>query len=271
MGLAVHGFHDAHQGIVPAHLTGRGHLAWMALLMPYLELDSLAELVDTERTWYVIPDHVVEQQISLFYCPSRARSVWLSLNSNSRYGFRHPNGGALSDYAMNAGDGSVYAWWEYSRVGASNGVATRPDRSTGVTITSNTRDPIFRGWELLLSFDDITDGLSNTLLVGEKSVHPQHQGDTRWGDGTFWSGDLHPPTARVAGPGYPLAQSDTDEAVLPDPISMPFGGPHPSSDCQFARCDGSVLALSPSINTTTLGYLANRHDSGIIPSDELGQ
>jgi prepilin-type N-terminal cleavage/methylation domain-containing protein len=49
---------------------------------------------------------------------------------------------------------------------------------------------------------------------------------------------------------------------------MPFGGPHPGI-CQFVLCDGSVHVLSTSIDLTALGYLANRHDSQVLPGDLL--
>ena len=90
---------------------------------------------------------------------------------------------------------------------------------------------------------------------------------SEWGDGTLWSSDFHPPSVRVAGENYPLARSDTDPTVLQDPINMNFGGPHPSGSCQIVMGDGSVHALSPSVNTTVLGYLANRSDGIPIPEN----
>jgi len=264
MGLAVHCYHEANGVLMPAHLTGVGHVAWGVFLMPYLEMGSVTDRLDFTLTWYAQPDEAVRQQVSLYYCPSRARSVWLSKDENARFGHRHPKGGALSDYALNAGDGEVYPWWNADSVrGKGNGAAYIPH-----IVSGQYRDgmAVFWGWRSLLDFEDITDGLSKTLLIGEKSVHPEHQGVTSWGDGTFWSGDSHPPTVRVAGPAYPLALSDTDATVLPDGCQMPFGGPHPTGICEFVLCDGSVKALSPSVNTTALGYLANRRDGKILPN-----
>ena len=120
-----------------------------------------------------------------------------------------------------------------------------------------------------VAFSNVTDGLSQTLLIGEKSVHPDHQGETDWGDGTFWHGDLVTPTTRVAGPAYLLARSDTDPTVILDVDHMPFGGAHPGGSCHFVFVDGSVRALSPTINTTVLGYLANREDGEVISGEVI--
>jgi len=263
MGLAVHNFHEARGAIMPCHLTGCGHVGWQVLIMPYMEMGGEVEDLDLTLSWYHQPDGVVRRQVSTYYCRSRARTVWLSKDWNARFGHNHPEGGALTDYALNAGDGNVYPWWEADKVlGKGNGAAYRPDFISGEYRDGNA---VFWGWKPLLTFRDIKDGLSNTLLIGEKFVHPEHQGITEWGDGTFWSGDLHSPTVRLAGPLYPLARSDTDPTVFPEPIHMPFGGPHSSGICQFVLFDGSVKALSPSVHTTALGYLANRRDGKVIP------
>ena len=49
---------------------------------------------------------------------------------------------------------------------------------------------MFKNWRHLLGFEHVTDGLSQTLLIGEKFVHAEFQGDTVSGDGTFWNSDL---------------------------------------------------------------------------------
>jgi len=117
-----------------------------------------------------------------------------------------------------------------------------------------------------LKFTDVPDGLSYTLLIGEKFVHVNYNGQGEWGDVSLWSDDHSGSIARVAGPGHPLALSDDDPSVLQSWYKLPFGGPHVNI-CQFVFCDGSVTALSTAINTTVLGYLARRHDGKAIPGN----
>ena len=270
MGIAVHNFHQARGGLPPAHINGAGHTTWGAVIMPYLEQGTILDEIDLERSWYSMPPEIVQTQVAEYYCPSRVRAVWLSRDWNSRYGFSQPSGGALSDYAICVGDGVKAAWWEFQPPGTSNGVGYRPDFVSGQYDPSTGGDDgdLFRNWELLLKFRHVTDGLSHTLLIGEKFVpaRANRQGRTRWGDGTFWSGDLHPPSTRVAGERYPLALSDDDPSVFPNAINMPFGSAHDGL-VHFTFVDGSVHSLQTTIDTTVLGYLANRHDGEVIKGE----
>jgi prepilin-type processing-associated H-X9-DG protein len=103
----------------------------------------------------------------------------------------------------------------------------------------------------------ITDGLSNTLLIGEKHVPPFAIGNAPLDCGIY---DGHNPmcNTRGAGPLYPLAAAtQTDDG-------WKFGSAHPSL-CQFVFCDGSVHALVTTIDPATLGLLAQRNDGQPIP------
>jgi hypothetical protein len=105
-------------------------------------------------------------------------------------------------------------------------------------------------------FTDITDGLSNTLLVGEKHVPRGSETLEPWDCGIY---DGHNPacSTRGAGPLFPLA------TVSGDP-GWKFGSHHPGVT-QFVFCDGSVHILTNSINPVTLGLLAQRDDGLVIP------
>lgn len=104
---------------------------------------------------------------------------------------------------------------------------------------------------------DISDGMSNTLLVGEKHIPPFAVGMPPFDCGIF---DGHNPACatRGAGPDFPLA------ATLTDPV-WSFGSYHPFI-CQFVFCDGSVRALNNSIDPAVLGLLSQRNDGQGIPA-----
>src|SRR6516165_6533948 len=80
----------------------------------------------------------------------------------------------------------------------------------------------------------ITDGLSNTLLVGEKHVPLGTFGQGML-DNSVYNGDYVLSHARPAGPNFPLARSRTER----NPV---FGSWH-FGVVQFAFCDGSVRPL----------------------------
>jgi prepilin-type processing-associated H-X9-DG protein len=104
-------------------------------------------------------------------------------------------------------------------------------------------------------FGDVTDGLSSTLMVGEKHV-PRGMDATYPFDCGLWDGHNPLCSTRGAGPDFPLANSaDT---------GWKFGSRHPNV-CQFVFCDGSVHPLTKTINPVTLGLLAQRDDGQVIP------
>ena len=105
-------------------------------------------------------------------------------------------------------------------------------------------------------FAEIRDGLSNTLLIGEKHVPRGSEFVHPWDCGLY---DGHNPVCntRAAGPAFPLAIQREDPG-------WKFGSHHPHL-CQFVFCDGSVRLLTTSIDPLTLGLLAQRNDGQPIP------
>jgi hypothetical protein len=113
-----------------------------------------------------------------------------------------------------------------------------------------------------ISIREITDGLSKTYLFGEKYMDPNHYSTGEdFGDispmlrsaifGTVRFGDRSIPPAR-------------DEAGKGDP--RPFGSAHPGG-WNVVLCDGSVHAISYTIDPTTHGRLANRGDGEVVSKD----
>lgn len=105
---------------------------------------------------------------------------------------------------------------------------------------------------------DFKDGLSNTLLVGEKYL-PRGVTVTYPYDCNLYDGHNIICSTRCAGPGYPLGQALDDPRLL-------FGGPHVGI-CQFVFADGSVHPVRTSIDEVALGLLSHREDGQPAPSD----
>src|SRR5262249_24724540 len=106
------------------------------------------------------------------------------------------------------------------------------------------------------------DGLSNTLLIGEKHVARDDLDNVNTQnirDGVIWSGGERGAVARRAGPSNPLALGPETG------YNYQFGSYHPGI-VQFVMGDGSVRALKTSIPGTTLGLLAHRSDGNTIPN-----
>lgn len=109
-----------------------------------------------------------------------------------------------------------------------------------------------------LSLNSVPDGLSNTLMVGEKHYSPELMGDYRY-DGVIYSGGESQTYQRRAGASQPLA------IALDATPTTQFGSWH-TGVCQFVFGDGSVQAVKNSIPGPTLAILANRADGLPTPA-----
>ncbi|HMP07315.1 MAG TPA: hypothetical protein PJ982_13260 [Lacipirellulaceae bacterium] len=100
----------------------------------------------------------------------------------------------------------------------------------------------------------IPDGLSHTLLAGERHVAQEQIGLPPY-DGPMFDGSHLPSIAALAGPGFPISPGPTHRADTP----YTFGSWHPQH-CHMALADGSVHAVANDIDPLLLARLANRQD-----------
>src|SRR5207249_4135746 len=117
----------------------------------------------------------------------------------------------------------------------------------------------------MTSFASITDGLSNTLLIGEKYIIPADMPGTGTDGSVYSSGNGQENTFRrmVGDNGAKVPVLRPLVSTITDPgrdangnlwADKAFGSWHPGV-CQFVFCDGSVKALPVTINLTTLQLL----------------
>jgi hypothetical protein len=110
-----------------------------------------------------------------------------------------------------------------------------------------------------MNFRKYEDGLSNTILVGEKHVPLGTLGTNAGADCSIYNPDSNAMFCRMAGEQFPLGSPNED-------VRYNFGSWHPGI-CQFLFGDGSVQSLRVEIDPITLGYLANRKDGNVVPGD----
>jgi prepilin-type N-terminal cleavage/methylation domain-containing protein len=259
VGLAIHLFHDSQLCLPPSRLVGssgvEAYATWAVLILPYLEQDDLYRRWDLSREYRSQPENVRTTSVKVYYCPSRRAPPQNSVSGdNPSEDPNLPNyPGALSDYACSAGSFDPGAYLDGG-----------PADGAMIAGNAQVRGGLMVGWQSRTTLMSITDGTSHTLLVGEKHVNPARWGQAN-GDGSVyysWNGRNF---ARLAGPGFPLARSDTE----PDPYNhqVPdsrFGSNHPGI-CQFAFCDGGVRPIRVSVSETILGLLSARSDGQPIP------
>ena len=112
----------------------------------------------------------------------------------------------------------------------------------------------------------MTDGLSNTILVGDKhkpqnpEVNNPDMLDYEQGDNAILAGDS--PRTIFAETGHGLAAGPDERS------NRKFGSEH-NGVTQFVFLDGRVLPLKNDIDYKVLNMLGAIGDDGVIPPDAL--
>jgi type II secretory pathway pseudopilin PulG len=227
-----------------------GGPTWAVLLLPYLEQGNLyrqweaAGMIYSQSPGRTVP-------VTIYYCPSRrdpSSSPMVSISGNELPGTGLNYPGALGDYACCVGPSGSDI---YSQSAPTNNQFPNNYLPGGAFRLGQNG----KGRRLA----EITDGLSNTFLIGEKHVPPGQFGQGTL-DCSIYDGNHYLCSARSAGVFFPLAQS------MQDP-EWKFGSYHPGI-CQFVFADGSVHALSTATNPLALQYLGDIRDGQVIPPYE---
>lgn len=249
LGTACHSFHNVYGWFPPSRIAD-DYMTWAALIMPYIEQDNLYQKFNLTLPYAMQSPAALGNNLKAFFCPSHPPA-------NGKLSTDSPPGG-LTDYAACSGNGSE------NGVNATGAMILATSTVVGGKVTT---------WKGIVSFSSITDGTSNTFLMGERIV--RYTTYTGGGRGTGEDRSVFANNAnnyrRFAG-----VSSEGDVHVLqlysPDPIwnqqvtnNRSFGSRHPGV-CQFVFCDGSVRALENSIAADILTKLAKRADGLVVPS-----
>jgi prepilin-type N-terminal cleavage/methylation domain-containing protein len=284
--LATSMFHDSMRAFPPARYQprpdappskacGGNETTWLVRIMPFMEQRAAEERWDYSRSYADHPIEVREFTLSSYCCPSRrsasdakgtgliagTTTIWITLPCGCRVPVTSSSSqsvsGAVGDYGGNHGDLSPGAFglpgdFNYGGNGSGVIISSHARCSSGVPLD----------WTDKIRMQDITDGLSNTILVGEMHVPLGKLGKSPE-DAFIFNGDNVFNLARIGGPTIPIVQNNSDEGNS----LVSWGSWHPGI-CHFALSDGSVRGISKSIDTETLGNLGNRYDGNVVTQSE---
>jgi prepilin-type N-terminal cleavage/methylation domain-containing protein/prepilin-type processing-associated H-X9-DG protein len=238
--LACHLHHDQFGHLPESRTPGEGP-SWAWLILPNLEQQNLFALWRPGVPLYQAPGDALVGAVPIYFCPTRRSHVGARTEPfQQRFGCVYADGvrGAPGDYAASIG---------------TTGADYPLELANGDRIPPNGAFEAFQG----IGFNAIGDGLSNTVLVGEKHVPQGKFGLWPW-DCSIYDGHNPVCNTRAGGPGFPLAYSRTSDYVT-------FGSYHPNT-CSFAFCDGSVRAIPNTISPSVLALLVQRNDGVPAPT-----
>jgi prepilin-type N-terminal cleavage/methylation domain-containing protein len=295
MALAVHNHHTTYgylptagdpffynfnrtlNGISPC--TGaQQSWGWMYQILPFMEQDNLWRYYESDVNPNDLKfqgDYFILANIPKFYnCPTR-RTRTLSTDPYPWNG--QPELICSTDYAGNGGTYSLGYDPQTdgtNNTGMFNGVIHALDSTnTYLTSTVVTGSP--------MTWATVTDGLSNTLLIGEKAVNLTtflSPTDSDWGDdegyaiGLAWDNIRYGKTTDAfGGPNNPVQDQAAPVALYGQPNTPAWpnwhwGSGHPAG-FNAALADGSVRTISYNIDLQVQFALCNREDGTVFQLD----
>lgn len=288
---------SARGALPPASLNSKtaqqSGLGWPVLILPYVEQAAVSQqAIDTyaknDDAYGAAMDELNKLLPPMYLCPSDQELALQEEKFGNRQRKAMSYAGVLGSYYARTGK------CPSNRDGGDYCVSTRP---TGLFGPNNFDGLLIQGWPVELR--EITDGASNTLLLGERFYQIR-----AWMIGAYWLTPTIPPTGRgTTNTGPPQGPQPSaanfasknltdlyslnhdpltgcyqdhnnalgDRPQVPDSTprvisvnDLPFGSLHPGG-VNFARGDGSVSFLQDSTEPAVYLALASRNGDDVVP------
>ena len=274
---------------------------WIYQVAPYIEQANIT-LIGKGLKGTALAAANAQQRatvIAMFYCPSRRSAVALGPGAAGEAEFTYnadaPPQDAKTDYAISGGtkvfDGSrgPNPNADLDDCAGTGFPECRPTPSAQ-SAWDVSSDALASSWNGIVcqragaKIRQITDGTSNTILMGEKylppvfyetvtykSGNPSNYGDDNPGDNSsMWQGydqdNVRAASGEINGAGQPEGQLPMpDTAPQGEPLKYAQGGAHSfgsahSATVNIARADGSVHAVQFEVDPLVWNALGSRHD-----------
>ncbi len=296
IGLAIHSYHDANRFLPPDRLVNDWP-TWAVLILPYMEHADAFNNWDLRFRTSEQPNTGTAKdpllvKIANYYCPSRRTMATAELSKPYTYATgAGPNvnmaAAATGDYVSVAGtannDGALLISDPIGVSGATP-LKTRNDFNTlagpGAMLLS---------WNSRSRFLTITDGTSNTAIIGEKFIRANsfqgknedrsvYDGNNQNNFRRFLGRDIvkpftNPPNYLATDPPNPLFDDPTLQNNPTDPatglviqLNQCFGSNH-HGVVEFVFADGSVHGLSVNTSIDVLTFIGLPQDGQTFKVD----
>jgi prepilin-type N-terminal cleavage/methylation domain-containing protein/prepilin-type processing-associated H-X9-DG protein len=264
IGLGMHNFQATYDSFptagaeggafgIPATQAGFDTMGWAYQLLPYIEQDNLYQIGQTSGPWNwngSIGKAMVEVPVKIYNCPSRGfRRTSVPMPWGSVY--------AMGDYA------GVMVEWGFQYQSTAPPDPNEQNTFQGIIAKGGhyrTDDPTQTVKYGGVTPASVTDGLSNTIAIMEKSVNAKYPRPDNWDwwELPGWSYNADWPNMRLIGNWMPLVADNQDRASVglswwftngpgSKTTEFGFGSAHPGVvNALFG--DGSVHPIKMSTN-----------------------
>ena len=307
IGLALHNFHDVYGNFPPGMLDDDGrNYCWRTYLLPYMDqapiYQSLTSVGTSAGTLgaQLFPrggvPNLIQADTSLVFqtdngvsgvTPTYANENEVSKNHGLGAGKRVMGAWACPSDVLSKQDNDGYGKANYcGSSGTINYSPTVPSPNTnwngcasikgvnqnGLLVYSNDNNAGY-----VVKISDATDGLSNTIAVGECTVVQTQVTAQNNGDGSFpiWVGgnnnggcdgwDSGGSSMKLTNPTMPINMWKTyttaalGTMIVDTEVLAAFGSQHVGG-CQFLMDDGSVIFLSENMDLRIYQNIGSRND-----------
>jgi prepilin-type N-terminal cleavage/methylation domain-containing protein/prepilin-type processing-associated H-X9-DG protein len=250
---------------------------WHFSILPYMGLDNLHDMGLGKN--YAGMELTAQESVSTFICPTRRPVIAYPYPHGTNFVQfpTHPTVIGRSDYAANSGDGPVDAVNPTIAAGSNADYYATGDamsdaqwNSTWYPSGTHPTGVIFRRSEIKIV--QITDGASNTYLLGERYCWPDHYydgvdfaDDQGWTEGYDYDTNRWVQIGLLSNPNSFL-QPMQDTPGYDDGVR--FGSAH-ATGLNMAFCDGAVQQVSYAIDSQTHRLLGNREDGQPVDAKRL--
>jgi prepilin-type N-terminal cleavage/methylation domain-containing protein len=235
--LALHGYHDSHNRFPPGStLSSRQSQpgnSWHVFCLPYLEEQEIADRILVQR-------QNISPAVRIFFCPSES---FVTGGTNVLH---------YTNYSGSAGAGRDLDY-----------VIDLEDAICGDVYTDGVLYPLSKTDD-----DSISDGLTRTLAIGERTYFPHV-----WAHGDYWRGSADqqlclqaaknvrwPINSTAAAAGFYVGDFDAPPGAVLSLLlnDLYFGSSHPNG-AWFAFAGGNVHFIADDIAFSAYQDLASRN------------
>ncbi len=264
IGLAIHNYHDANNKLPvsqygdysdPAAFGGFSYnsqsWSFLAFILPYMEQDNVYRTGNIPAA-SLGSSAATGQAVKTYLCPSDQMSSLRTFNQRSRYAGSNSYLVGLTNYKGVLGSNFNYGDYANASPNFTNG----GDGFWGANGLFS-----LDKWKGPVTLVGISDGTSNTFMVGEDMWTPEYANGNQPGNGFSWAHAVEATLTCAMPPNYikhtngtPINVTSTDQAEWGSYHG--FKSKH-TGGVQFVYADGSVHFVRDAIPLSTYRALAS--------------